>query len=57
MTQFNVGDLVVKKTGYEFLSTVQAVFTNRNGDVRLVCESIVIPGMLHIFNPGQMELK
>lgn len=52
---FHVGDRVVKESGYEFDATVQAVFENRAGDVRLVCESLVIPGMLHIFSPGQMR--
>lgn len=53
--QFKVGDKVKKMTGYEFDATVQSVFENRDGDVRLVCESLVIPGMLHIFSPGQMR--
>lgn len=52
---FRIGDHVDKRAGaYEFPSTVQAIFTNRAGNVRLVCESTQIPGLLHIFSPQQM---
>lgn len=30
-------------------------FCNRNGDERVVFEFAVIPGMLHIFSPHQVE--
>lgn len=53
---WEVGDHVRKLKGYEFDSEVRAVFTNKAGKVRLVCESLVIPGMLHIFSPEQMEI-
>jgi len=53
---FNVGDKVTKTKGYAFDSTVVSVFENLAGDTRLVCESTVIPGMLHIFSPTQMEI-
>lgn len=54
---FLVGDRVRKKEGYAFDSIVVAVFRNRKGEVRLVCESDLIEGMLHIFRPRQMELR
>lgn len=57
MSNFVVGSQVQKKKGYAFDSEVRAVFTNKNGDTRLVCESTVIPGMLHIFSPEQMQLS
>ena len=50
-----VGDRVRKRKGYDFDSTVVAVFQNLAGQTRLVCESAVIPGLLHIFSPVQME--
>jgi len=55
---FLVGDRVKKKTGYGFPGVVVAVFNNLKGDERLVVECIVpgVLGMLHIFNPEQMEL-
>ena len=56
MDEYKTGDVVRKVKGYEFDSIVRSVFTNCNGDVRLVCESMLIPGMLHIFSPSQMEL-
>lgn len=54
---FKVGDVVRKKNGYEFDSTVVAVFDKLDGETRLVCESSLIVGMLHIFSPSQMELS
>lgn len=55
MTAFQVGDRVRKPSGaYAFDSHVVAVFTNRAGETRLVCESTQIPGLLHIFSPSQM---
>jgi len=53
-TELAVGDRVVKKRGYEFDSTVVSVFQNLRGDTRIVCESTIIEGMLHIFSPEQM---
>jgi hypothetical protein len=52
---FQVGDAAMKKSGYPFQSEVRAVFTTRAGKVRLVCESVVIHGLLHIFNTDQMR--
>lgn len=56
MNDFRVGDVVDKTNGYVFKSTVVAVFQNLSGDTRLVCESHLIPGLLHIFSPTQMFL-
>ena len=53
--EWEVGDRARKLKGYAFDSEVRAVFTNVAGQTRLVCESTVIPGMLHIFSPEQME--
>lgn len=53
--EFQIGDKVVKVKGYEFDSVVVAVFANTSGEVRLVCESTLIPGLLHIFSPEQMR--
>lgn len=56
MDEFQVGDIVCKPGGaYDFDSEVRAVFTNKEGLTRLVCESTLIPGMLHIFSPSQMR--
>jgi len=54
METFFVGDTVYKHKGYPFKSTVVAVFRNTSGEPRLVCESLVIAGLLHIFSPSQM---
>ncbi len=58
MYEFSVGDAVVKKNkdGYPFDSTVVAIFLKLDGQTRMVCESDLIPGLLHIFSPSQMEL-
>ena len=55
---FFVGDRVRKKKGYGFPGVVVAVFMTTRGDVRLVveCTSLGVEGMLHIFNPDQMQL-
>lgn len=56
MGDFAIGNRVRKKRGYEFDSIVVSVFYTTASQVRLVCESTLIPGMLHIFSPEQMEL-
>lgn len=53
--RFREGDLVRKKKGYEFDSTVVSVFRKNDGAVRIVCEDD--RGLLHIFNQDQMELR
>lgn len=58
MAEFQVGDKVRKPdghSGYQFASTVQSVFENRAGETRLVCESVIIDGLLHILSPKQVE--
>lgn len=55
--KFSIGDKVRKVRGYEFDSTVVSVFQNLSGDTRVVCESSVIPGLLHIFNEDQLTLE
>lgn len=52
---WTVGDAVRKPKGYPYPGEIRAVFTNRAGDVRLVVESDLAPGMLHIFSPTQVE--
>lgn len=54
--KFNVGDKVCKPKGYSFDGIVVAVFTNTNGEVRIVAE-LEGNGMLHIFSEGQLELR
>lgn len=58
MYEFNVGDAVAKKSkeSYPFDSTVVAIFLKLDGQTRMVCESDLLPGLLHIFSPSQMEL-
>lgn len=52
---FEVGDAVVKAGGdYYFNGHVVAVFAKRSGAVRVVVEND--EGILHIFNPRQLEL-
>lgn len=56
MARFMVGSRVQKTNGYPFDGTVVSVFPKLNGEIRLVVESDVIPGMLHIFSQNQMEI-
>lgn len=49
-----VGDRVTKTTGYAFDGIVRAVFAKGDGETRVVVESSVIVGMLHIFAPTQL---
>lgn len=52
--EFHVGQQVYKPKGYPFQSTIVALFEKLDGEVRVVCESHAIPGMLHIFAPTQL---
>lgn len=52
--KFSIGDQVNKIKGYPFPGEVRSVFTNKKGETRLVVESTVLPGMLHIFNEEQL---
>lgn len=51
-----VGQHVTKPIGYPYPGWVVAVFTNRAGQERVVVESELAPGMLHIFSPGHLEV-
>lgn len=55
----NVGDSVVKTSGYPFPGECRAVFTNRAGEIRYVIEATGddYAGMLHIFSPSQIAIK
>jgi hypothetical protein len=52
--EIKVGMKATKPSGYGFDSTIVAVFTKLNGEQRVVCESELIPGLLHIFAPSQL---
>jgi hypothetical protein len=54
---FEVGDLVRKRSGYEYPGVIVAVFTTRAGQVRYVVEADhpSFSGMLHIFDGKQLE--
>ena len=54
MTNLKVGEKVVKPRGYPYPGTIVAVFTTRSGEERVVVESDILPGMLHIFAPSQV---
>jgi hypothetical protein len=55
VSELEVGMKVHKLSGYEFDSTVVAVFTKLDGEERVVCELDEIPGLLHIFSPAQVR--
>lgn len=51
-----VGDKVRKVGGtYQGEWEIRAVFFTRSGEVRIVAESLVLRGLLHIFNQSQLE--
>ena len=51
-----VGDSVRKVGGgYQADGWIVAAFTTRSGLARYVFEFAELPGMLHIFNDGQLE--
>jgi len=51
----DVGDSVMRVGGdYAFDGTVVCVFEKLNGGKRIVVESVLIPGLLHIFAPDQL---
>ena len=52
-----VGDRVRKVKGYAFDGEIRALFTTKSSEIRVVVESEVIPGLLHIFSPNQLERK
>jgi len=55
-TKFQVGDLVNKVGGtYEATGLIVGTAITTRGDLRYVFEFLDYPGMLHIFNEGQLE--
>jgi len=59
--KFEVGMMVRKSKGYEFVGEVRSIFLTRGGEERLVIELVNKccgngDKMLHIFNPEQVEL-
>lgn len=57
MNEFFVGEKVRKVGGtYQAEGTIIAVATTSLGHIRYVFEFDAYPGMLHIFNGGQLEL-
>ncbi len=57
--KLKIGDMVRKRSGYEYPGVVVSAFTNRSGAVRYVVEADhpAFSGMLHIFNEEQLELR
>ena len=54
--KFNTGDKVRKVGGtYQADGVIVGIAVTTRGDVRYVFEFIDYPGMLHIFNEGQLE--
>lgn len=58
---FKVGDKVVKNKGYIFEGEVIGVCKNSKGEIRVVVEhsqskTLTRGGMLHIFNPRQLDI-
>lgn len=55
--KFHNGDRVRKVGGtYQAEGTIVGIAVTTTGDVRYVFEFEQYPGMLHIFNEGQLEL-
>lgn len=56
-SKFNVGDHVVKISGYPFPGVVVSAFLTLSGQWRYVVECVVpeVSGMLHIYNEKQLE--
>ena len=57
-SKFNVGDHVVKISGYPFPGVVVGAFLTLSGQWRYVVECVVpeVSGMLHIYNEKQLAL-
>lgn len=56
---FNRGDRVRKSTGFRFPGVVDGCVQNQAGEWRVVVEARheEFKGMLHIYNPAQLELE
>ena len=50
-----VGDKVWKPKGYRFEAVVIGVCQTTSGETRIIAENS--DGLIHIFNPNQLELK
>ena len=56
--KFSVGDRVRKIGGtYQADGFIVGIAVTTRGDLRYVFEFATFPGMLHIFNEGQLELN
>lgn len=53
---FAIGDQVEKIVGYYYPGIVVSVFYTMEGKERVVVESTLLPGMLHIYSPEQLAL-
>lgn len=57
---FKIGAKFRKVSGYTFEGEIRSIFTNRNGEVRIVGELVNEGGngdtMLHIFTPSQISI-
>ena len=51
----DVGDMVRKTRGYEYIGVIVSKFQTTTGVTRVVVEHMTIVGMLHIFNEEQLE--
>jgi hypothetical protein len=56
--KFSVGDLVRKVGGtYQANGIIVGTAVTTRGELRYVFEFSAFPGMLHIFNEGQLEAR
>jgi hypothetical protein len=56
--KFSVGDLVRKVGGtYQANGIIVGTAVTTRGELRYVFEFSTFPGMLHIFNEGQLEAR
>jgi hypothetical protein len=56
--KFREGDLVTKVGGtYQADGIIVGIAVTTKGDVRYVFEFEQFPGMLHIFNEGQLDFR
>jgi len=53
MTKLNIGDRVVKTSGYPFPGTYRGSVETSRGEERVIVEHD--DGWLHIFNPSQIQ--